>query len=91
VARYEIPRDIVERDGPFTEFKQDAAIVSVELAGGNTIGQVLLVYPNQVWAVRGRDTIPFDPPQVVRIFQSSEDLRTRTTSDWTFFGEGDAT
>jgi hypothetical protein len=91
VARYEIPRGIVERDGPFAEFKQDAAIVSVELVGGQTIGQVLLVYPNQIWAVRGRDAIPFDPSQVVRIFQSSEDLRTRTTSDWTFFGGGGAT
>jgi len=91
VARYEIPRGIVERDGPFGEFKQDAAIVSVELTGGQIIGQVLLVYPNQVWAVKGRDAMPFDPSQVARIFQSSEDLRTRTTSDWTFFGERSAT
>jgi hypothetical protein len=89
--RYEIPGRIVERDGPFIEFKQDGAIVTVELVDGKTIGQVLLVYPNQVFAVRGCDRMPFDPQQVVRVFQSPEDLRTRTTSEWTFFGAGDAT
>ena len=91
MPRYEIPSPIVERDGPFEEFKQDGAIVSVELADGKIIGQVLLVYPNQVFAVRGCDRMPFDPLQVVRVFQSPEDLRTRTTSKWTFFGAADAT
>ena len=90
VARYEIPIHIVDRDGPFSEFKQNAAMVSVKLTDGRTIGQVLLVYPNEVWAVQGSDRIPFDPAQVERVFQAPRDLEIRTTSDWVFFGATNA-
>jgi hypothetical protein len=91
VARYELPSEIVERDGPFDEFKQDGAIVTVELLDGRTVGQVLLVYPNQVWAVQNCDAMPFNPREVVRVFQSPQDLNTRTTSGWVFFGATNAT
>jgi hypothetical protein len=86
MARYEIPPVVIERCGPFEEFKQDGAIVSVQLANGNIVNRVLLVYPNEVWAVQGADAMPFDPEQVVRVFQTPEDLNTRSSSDWTFFG-----
>lgn len=85
-----IPLAIVERDGPFREFKQDASIVSLELADGRTLGRVLLVYPNEIWAVDGKDELPFDPAQVVRAFQTADDLATRSSSEWRFFGEADA-
>jgi hypothetical protein len=91
VAQYEIPPAIVERDGPFSEFKQNASIVSVELADGCTVDQVLLIAPNEVWAVRDNDHMPFNPAQVVRVFQTPRDLETRTTSDWVFFGKRNAT
>jgi hypothetical protein len=91
VARYEIPPDLVARDGPFAEFKQNASIVSVELADGHTVGQVLLIYPNEVWAVQGSDHMPFDTRHIVRVFQTPRDLETRTTSDWKFFGAENAT
>jgi len=91
VARYEIPMTIVERDGPFEEFHKNGAMVSVELADGRIIGQVLLIYPNEVWAVQDHDSMPFDTDQVVKVFQSPEDRRTHSRSDWTFFGAPDAT
>jgi len=90
VARYEIPHAVIERFGPFTEFKQDGAIVSVELVDGSVVNRVLLVYPNEVWAVQGADVMPFDPEQVVRVFQTPEDLATRSSSDWKFFGATNA-
>jgi hypothetical protein len=82
---------IVERDGPFSEFKQNGAIVTVELADGRTIERVLLVYPNEVWAVQGSDRMPFDPRQVVKVFQTPGDLGTRITSEWMFFAAANAT
>jgi len=91
VARYQLPANVIERDGPFSEFKQDASIVSVELADGRIVEQVLLIYPNEVWAVRGSAQMPFEPQNVVRVFQSSHDLATRTTSEWAVFGAKNAT
>jgi hypothetical protein len=91
VARYAIPTGLIDQFGPFAEFKKDGAIVSVELADGRIVEQVLLVYPNEVWAVRGSKDITFDPTNVVRVFQSPADLATRTTSEWVFFGASNAT
>ena len=90
MTRYQIPQAVVERDGPFTEFKQDGAIVSVELVGGDVVSGVLLIYPNEVWAIRDADAISFDPKHVVKVFQTPEDLAARSSSDWKFFGESNA-
>ena len=91
MARYEIPTSVIERFEPFAEFKQDAAIVSVELVDGRIVEQVLLVHPNEVWAVHGSERMPFDPGDVIRVFQTPSDLATRTTSEWVFFGSANAT
>jgi hypothetical protein len=85
MANYHIPLELVKRYGPFTEFKADASIVSVELASGEIIGQVLLIYPNQVLAIYNKSEMEFDPNSVVRVFQSEEDLKTRTSTSWSFF------
>ena len=91
MPRYKIPIEVIDRFGPFDEFKQGGSIVSVELADGRIVEQVLLVYPNEVWAVRGSDRMSFDPKNVVRVFQTPTDLATRTTSEWVFFGATNAT
>lgn len=85
MANYHIPLEIVKRYGPFTEFKADAAIVSVELASGEIIGQVLLIYPNQVLAIYNKSEMAFNADSVVRVFQSEVDLTTRTSASWSFF------
>ena len=82
---------IIERFGPFEEFKQNGSIVSVELANGKIINHVLLIYPNEVWAMQHAQQMPFDPKDVVRVFQTPEDLILRSSSDWAFFGAPDAT
>ncbi len=37
MAKYEIPIEIINKFGPFKEFKQDGSIVSVELNDGEII------------------------------------------------------
>lgn len=53
MSNYKIPIEIVNLFGPFIEFKQNGAIVSVELESGQIISQVLLIYPNEVLAAQG--------------------------------------
>jgi len=36
--------DVIKRDGPFDEFKQDVSVVSVELKSGDQFHQILLMY-----------------------------------------------
>jgi hypothetical protein len=86
MAKYEIPMDVILRFGPFKEFKQDGSIVSVELADGKIINKVLLIYPNAVFSVQGEKEMPFNQNEVVRVFQTEEDLTTRSSSSWVFFG-----
>ena len=86
MSKYESPRDVINRFSPFKEFKQDGSIVSVELVCGKVIDKVLLIYPNQVFSVQGETQMPFNPKEVVRVFQTEIDLATRTSSNWSFFG-----
>jgi len=86
MSKYEISMDVINRFGPFEEFKQDGSIVSVELVNGKVIERVLLIYPNQVFSVQGETQMPFNPKEVVRVFQTEMDLATRTSSSWSFFG-----
>ena len=81
----EIPANVVERDGPFEEFKQDAAFVSVELADGRKFEHLLLLHPNYLIAMKGESVLPFDPKQVMRAFQTAEDLKLRSSSNWAFW------
>lgn len=80
-----LPEDVVQTDGPFQEFKQDAAFVSVELRDGRVFHHVLVLYPRQIIAMKGQDTLPFDPNQVKRAFQTEDDLKMRSDSRWTFW------
>ncbi len=83
---YELPSEVFARDGPFEEFKQDATFVTVELASGRRFAGVLLLYPNRIIAVQTYDQIPFDPRDIVRAYQTSDDLQRRSSSDWSFWG-----
>jgi hypothetical protein len=78
----EIPVPIMERDGPFKEFKQDAAFVSVELTDGRKFENLLILYPNRIAAMKGASVLPFDPRQINRVFQTAEDLKLRSSSTW---------
>jgi hypothetical protein len=81
----EIPTEVVQRDGPFDEFKQDAAFVSVELADGSRFNHLLVLYPNYIIAMKGASVLPFDPKQIRRAFQTDEDLKLRSSSSWVFW------
>ena len=85
--QYRMPSHLIERDGPFVEFKQDGAIVSVDLANGVTHDEVLLVYPDYIAAVPKGEDLPFLPEDVVRVFQSPENLVARANSSWSYFHE----
>ncbi len=68
-----IPLHIIERDGPFSTFKQDASFVTVELSNGKNVTGVLLLHPNYVIAVEGETDLPFSPKNIVKITQTKED------------------
>jgi hypothetical protein len=85
LKQLEIPMSIVERDGPFDEFKKDASFITVELNDGAKVNGVLLLYPNYVIAVEGCTDLPFSPADVVKAYQTNEDLKRRSKSSWSFF------
>ncbi|NQY65992.1 MAG: hypothetical protein HRT38_20390 [Alteromonadaceae bacterium] len=80
-----IPMELITRYGPFTEFKQDAAFVTVELLSGVDFSGVLLLYPNKIIAVESYSELPFNPEDVTHIYQSPDDLIRRSSSDWVFW------
>jgi len=82
---FEIPQDVFDRDGPFDEFKQDAAIVTVELTEGNKFGGVLVLYPNYIIGMKGMKEIPFDPTAINRVYQTDEDQGIRADPSWTIW------
>jgi hypothetical protein len=84
-AYLEIPFAVVERDGPFEEFKQDAAFVTVELDDGCIFEHVLVLCPNYIIAMKGQSVLPFDPSRIARAFQMPADCKLRSSSDWTFW------
>ena len=85
--KYNIPDDVYKKFGPFDEFKQDASFVTVELSDGRKFSGVLVLYPNFIIAMEGFDEIPFDPSSIVRVCQTGDDLKKRSSSDWTFWIE----
>lgn len=75
---------IIEKYGPFDEFAKDASMVTVELKNGEIVSGVLIIYPNYVGAIEGMNDLVFSPKDVVRIYQTDEDLRKRSKSSWTW-------
>ena len=82
---YQIPQRIYDRDGPFQEFKQDGAIISVEIDDGRVFSGVVVLFPTYIISVDGYSDLPFDPRGVVRVFQTEQDLNRRSKSDWVWF------
>lgn len=82
---YQIPDEVFDRDSPFEEFKQDASIVSVILEDDREFSGVLVLYPNYIISVKGYDSMPFDPKNIIKVFQSTVDLQTRSESSWVYY------
>lgn len=75
---------VIDKYGPFHEFAQDASMVSVELKNGEILSGVLIVYPNYIGAIEGKDDLVFSPKDVVKVFQTEEDLKKRSKSSWSW-------
>lgn len=84
VSELEIPMSVIDKYGPFHEFAQDASMVSVELKNGEILSGVLIVYPNYIGAIEGKDDLVFSPKDVVKVFQTEEDLKKRSKSSWSW-------
>jgi hypothetical protein len=84
LAELEIPMSVIETYGPFDEFAQDASMVTVELKDGRIVTGVLVVYPNYIGAIEGEDDLAFSPQDVVKVFQTPEDLKKRSKSSWSW-------
>lgn len=84
LTELEIPVSVIEKYGPFHEFAQDASMVTVELKDGKVVTGVLIVYPNYIGAIEGEDDLVFLPKEVVKVFQTPEDLKKRSKSSWSW-------
>lgn len=84
LSELEIPMSVIDKYGPFHEFAQDASMVSVELKNGEIISGVLIVYPNYIGAIEGMNDLVFSPKDVVKVFQTEEDLKKRSKSSWSW-------
>jgi len=73
---------VIDKFGPFDEFARDASMVTVELKNGEIITGVLIVYPNYIGAIEGEDDLIFSPKEVIKVFQTPEDLKKRSKSGW---------
>ena len=84
LAELEIPISVIKKYGPFREFAHDASMVSVELINGNVIVGVVIVYPNYIGAIEGENDLVFSPKDVIKVFQTAEDLKKKSNSNWSW-------
>lgn len=84
LAELEMAVSVIEKYGPFHEFAQDASMVTVELKDGGIVTGVLVVYPNYIGAIEGENDLVFSPKDVVKVFQTHEDLKKRSKSSWSW-------
>lgn len=84
LAELEIPISVIDKCDQFHEFAQDASMVTVELKCGKIITGVVIVYPNYIGAIEGEDDLIFSPKDVVKVFQTPEDLKKRSKSSWSW-------
>lgn len=84
LAELEIPMSVIEKCGPFHEFAQDASMVTVELKDGTMVTGVIVVYPNYIGAIEGEEDLAFSPTDVINVFQTPEDLKKRSKSNWSW-------
>ena len=82
---YQLPADIYERDGPFSEFKQDGSIVTVELNDGMVFSGLVVLFPNYIISIKDHSALPFEPKDIIKIYQTEIDLKTRSKSNWVWF------
>ena len=88
LAELEIPMPVIDKCDPFHEFAQDASMVTVELKNKNIITGVLIVHQNYIGAIEGEDDLVFSPKDVVKVFQTPEDLTKRSKSSWSWLYKG---
>ena len=79
-----IQPSIIDRDGPFKEFKQDASIVSVKLKSGVIFNQLILLFPNEIIGMKNYSNIPFETNEILEVYQDDIDLVSRGEKDWLF-------
>jgi len=82
---FQIPEDVFDRDAPFDEFKQDVSIVTVVVEEETEFSGVLVLHPNYIIGMKGMKSIPFEPSQIVRVYQTEEDQKMRTDQSWTIW------
>ena len=80
----EIPMSVIEKSWPLHEYAQDASMVTVELKNGTKIKGVVIVYPNYIGAIEGENNLTFSPNEVIKVFQTDEDLKKKSKSSWSW-------
>ena len=84
LSELEIPKSVIDKYGPFHEFAKDASMVTVELKNGKVITGVVVVYPNYIAAIEGENDLIFSPKDVIKVYQTQEDLKKKSKSSWSW-------
>ena len=82
--RRRVPEEVMRRSGALQEFAKDAAIASIRVKGGVVFSPAVIVYPDYIAAVEGFDHLPFKEEDIEAVFQSEEDTKKRSSSNWSW-------
>jgi hypothetical protein len=85
--RHRVPEEVMQRAGTLEEFAKDASIASIRVRGGRVYSPAVIVYPDFIAAIEGFDHLPFREEEVEEVFQTPQDLLTRSESSWAWFTE----
>ena len=85
--KYGLPSAIIKKAENLKEFANGAAQVSVLLNNGETHHQILISDGQYIVAMRNETDLPFDPNNIVDIFQQSEDENPQNKGGWNFWDD----
>jgi hypothetical protein len=75
----------MRRAGRLAEFAKDASIASIRTKDGKVFAPAVIVFPDFIAAIEGFDYLPFREEEIEAVFQTSDDLKRRSSSSWKFF------
>jgi hypothetical protein len=83
--KYKIPQQLIEEVSNMREFKLGGTQASVVLKDGSVYHKVLLSNCMYIMAIRGYDRMPFNPEDIVDIYQSGDDSYPKQCGNWAVF------
>ncbi len=85
--RYELTSTIMKKAESLKEFANGAAQVSVLLNNGEIHHKLLISDGRYIIAMRNETDLPFDPYNIVDIYQRSEDEKPKNRGGWDYWDD----